>query len=376
MKRILFLEPVAERGGAEVVLIELLKNLDRTRFEPHVALLADGPLAGEVQPLAAGVYVFPRHRVRQLGVTACTIVKLARLVRRAGIDLVHTQGTKTHLYGGAVRLLTGVRELWHIYDPPPPRPGLIDRVVTKLGADGLLFIADGARRSFSALMDTARADVVYPGIQPAPPPGGDTLASVLARLRVASSAPLILQVSRMQAFKGHRTLIEASREVLSRFPDAVVVMAGTVLFGLEEDYPERLRRLIEDAGLAGRVHLAGWLTDVELAALYHHCACLCYAEVVGPYSLVILEAMAAGRPVVATRTEGSALLVEDGRTGLLVPPEEPDALARALIEVLAQPERARRMGEAGRERQARHFTSAAMTRAIESVHARLLGVSA
>lgn len=368
--RILFIEPVAERGGAEVVLLGVLKHLDRTRFEPHVALLSDGPLVAELSGLAT-VHVFPKHRVRQLAATLSAIRGLCALVKKAGIDVLHTQGTKTHLYGGAVRALTGVPELWHVYDPPPPRPGWLDRVVTRVPTDALVFISEAPLDAFGSLMDTEGAEVVYPGIDAPAPPAPGVLQGVLDRLGIKPDAPLILQVSRLQAFKGHTTLIDAVAD-LTRFQDLQVVMAGATLFGLEEDYPALVRARIERAGLSARVHLVGWLSDAELSALFHHAACLCYAELVGPYSLVILEAMAAGRPVVASRTAGSELLVEDGRTGHLVPAGDARAMAGALARILGDPKGAARLGEAGRERQAARFTGAAMTRRIEAVHQRLL----
>lgn len=369
---ILFLEPVAERGGAEAVLLSILRHLDRARFEPHVALLADGPLVAELSGLAT-VHTFPGHRVREVTRTLACVRALAALVRERGIRALHTQGTKTHLYGAAVRWLTGVPELWHVYDPPPPAPGWIDRVVTRLACDQLVFISESPRRAFGSLMDTDRAEIVYPGIDPPPPPDPAALASALSRLKVDPAAPLVLQVSRLQAFKGHATLIAAAAALKDRYPALRVVMAGATLFGLEEAYPRELERQIAAAGLTGRVLMAGWLSDAELSALFHHAACLCYAERVGPYSLVILEAMAAGRPVVAARTAGSELLVEDGATGWLVPVDDPPAMAAALARVLDDPAGAARLGAAGRARQNAHFTAAGMTRAIEAMHARLVG---
>ena len=371
---ILFIEPVAERGGAEAVLLSLLRHMDRARFEPHVALLADGPLAAELAGLAT-VHRFARHRVRELVATIGCVRGLSALVRAHGIRVLHSQGTKTHLYGGAVRALTGVPELWHVYDPPPPTPGWIDRVVTRLPTDQLVFISEAPRRAFAGLMDTARAQVVHPGIDAPPPPDPAALAATLARLGIAPDAPLILQVSRLQAFKGHATLIAAAALLKERYPDVRVVMAGATLFGFEEEYPKELELAIARAGLTGRVQLAGWLSDAALSALFHHAACLCYAERVAPYSLVILEAMAAGRPVVASRTAGSELLVEDGVTGRLVPVDDAPAMAAALGAVLDEPAAATRMGAAGRARQAARFTAAGMTRAIEAVHARLMGAA-
>jgi glycosyltransferase involved in cell wall biosynthesis len=370
-RRILYLEPVGERGGAEVVLLDVLRHLDRTCYEPHVALLADGPLRAELADLA-DVHVFPQHRVRHIWRTSVTILKLVSLTQQLGIHLIHTQGTKTHLYGGALRKLTGRRELWHIYDPPPGKPSWVDRVTTRFATDQAVFISAGPRQAFGQLMDVERAAVIHPGIAPREAPPPDTLARVLSRLGIPRTAPLILQVSRLQAFKGHEYLLRAAARLRMAHPALQVVMVGSTLFGLEADYPGRLRGLIQELGLEAVVHLPGWLPDAELRALHAHATCLCYAEVTSPFSLVILEAMAAGRPVVATRTDGSQLLVEEGTTGLLVPPCDPEALARALEEILTDPERAARLGAAGKRRQAEHFTAAGMTASIQALYDRML----
>src|SRR5204863_4610412 len=125
---VLFIEPVAERGGAQVVMLDLLRGLDRAQFVPHVALLAHGPLAAEVRALGVDVAEYPTHRVRNVPAAARAVRWLVALARDRGIHLLHTQGNKTHVYGGLVRLFTGLPELWHLYDPPPEPPTLIDRV--------------------------------------------------------------------------------------------------------------------------------------------------------------------------------------------------------------------------------------------------------
>jgi glycosyltransferase involved in cell wall biosynthesis len=371
-RRILYLEPVGERGGAEVVLLDILRHIDRSRFEPHVVLLADGPLRQELVGLAESIHVIREHRVRHIWSTLAAIVQLANLARRLEIDLIHTQGTKTHLYGGALRKLTGRRELWHIYDPPPAAPSWVDRVTTRVATDQAVFISGGPRDAFAPLMDVAEAVVIHPGIGTRARPTPEEGSRVLTRLGIAARARVILQVSRLQAFKGHEYLLRATAQLVKVHPDVRVVMVGDTLFGLEPEYRSHLKRLTRELGLESVVHLAGWLPDGELAALYHHAACLCYAEVASPYSLVILEAMAAGRPVVATRTDGSQILVEEGETGLLVPPREPEALAAALGRLLSDGALAARLGAQGQKRQGEKFTAAGMTASIQAVYERML----
>ncbi|MBI4859069.1 MAG: glycosyltransferase family 4 protein [Candidatus Riflebacteria bacterium] len=372
-RRVLFVEPVAHRGGAEVVLLDLILEMDRRRFLPYAALLDQGPLAEEARQAGATVECFPGHRVRNVVATARAVRWLCRLVREWSIDLVHTQGTKTHLYGGLVRLLTGVPEVWHLYDEPPEPPSWIDRVTTRIPFDHAIFISEAPRRGFCKLMAVDRSTMVHPGVKPATPVDPGAIEQVLAGLGLPMAVPLILQISRLQAFKGHEHLIRAADLVRRRHPEARVLMVGGTLFGLEEEYPDRLRRLIVELGLERTVMMAGELPDTAVAALLEHCRCLCYAEVRGPYSLVILEAMARGKPVVAARTDGSELIVDHGATGTLVPPADPGTLGAALVEILDRPDLARSLGEAGFSRWQQKFSVDTMVTRTQEVYSSLLG---
>ena len=159
-----------------------------------------------------------------------------------------------------------------------------------------------------------------------------------------------MEVARLAEVKGQRTLLAAIAHV-----DATAVLVGR---DLEQGgaYERVLRAEAERLGVAKRVVFAGYRGDVP--ALLAGCDVFCLPSSAEGLPLVVLEAMAHGRPVVATPAGGTAELVVDGETGILVPPADASALADALRSLLADPERARRMGEAGRRRVLAEFSAA------------------
>ncbi len=165
--------------------------------------------------------------------------------------------------------------------------------------------------------------------------------------------------------KGHRFLIEAAARLKPSFPNLHVVLIGNG--GLRAE----LSVLVQRRGLHDSVHFLGERDDVEV--------CLAAMDLFVLPSLnegmgrALVEAMAAGLPVIASRVGGVPALIEHGRTGLLVPPGDPDALAEAIRQVLDRPDWARRMGQAASQRIGRTFEAAAMVRAIEHVYAQALG---
>jgi len=157
--------------------------------------------------------------------------------------------------------------------------------------------------------------------------------------------------------------IEAFRAIVRELPDARLWLAG--LLTREPDYVERVRKLIREWSLGGRVELLGFRNDAR--RLLRAADLLLHTAVADPHPRSVIEAMAAGRPVVAFAVDGVAETVVDGVTGRLVAPEDPDALAGAALELLRDPEARRRMGDAARERARSHFSDRGTADRVDAV---------
>jgi glycosyltransferase involved in cell wall biosynthesis len=165
--------------------------------------------------------------------------------------------------------------------------------------------------------------------------------------------PVVLSVGRMIERKGFPVLVRAARQL--RGKARVVIVGGG-------EYEGVVRREVERAGVGDVVELAGRLPNEALADLYRRCTVFCLPAMVDSrgetegLGVVLVEAMSHGRPVVASRSGGIVDAVEDGRTGLLVPPNDEETLARALLRLLDDGGLAAKMGAAGRERARRLFS--------------------
>jgi glycosyltransferase involved in cell wall biosynthesis len=173
-------------------------------------------------------------------------------------------------------------------------------------------------------------------------------------------------IGRISPWKGQHIFIQAAKLVNKRFPQARFVIIGAALFG-EQQYEKEVRQLPQELGVEQIVEFAGFCKDVNLAL--GNLDLVVHASTKGePFGQVIIEGMAAGKPVVATNGGGVPEIVEDGETGLLVPMGDATAMAEAICQILETPERARAMGRKGRERVAAHFTMDQTARRVEAVY--------
>lgn len=193
---------------------------------------------------------------------------------------------------------------------------------------------------------------------------GPGRAAARRALGLDDDQPVVLTAGRFLVQKGQRYLVAAVPELLRRFPDLAVVVLG------DGGLRDQLVRQVADLGIAEHVQLPGFRSDARMLLDAADVFALPSRQEAMP--LAALEAMEAGLPVVATRVFGSAEVVLDGQTGLLVPPADPAALARALGELLADPERGRRYGAAGQARFLAHYTSARMAADTLAVYEDLL----
>ncbi len=363
-RTILYFEPVAEVGGAERVLLSLLAHLDRTRFRPLVATIGRGPLHDELSRLGVPVRWFPRHRLSRFPATAAAVFWLAALARRTRAGWIHAQGTKAQIYAGLAARLAGARSLWHRYDPPPPGLGALERLAHALPRDRVIGITPASVEG----IPVRDVPIVLPGVEVPPPISPAERAEARAALGLAPGDFVVLNVGRLQAFKGHRHVLAAARRLAGEGVPVRVYIVGGALFGMEPHYPAELDRMVAASGVADRVHRTGYVPEPEVRRLHAAADALVHAALAEPFGLAVAEAMALALPVVAFAAVGPSILVEHGASGLLVPVGDETALAESLLGLARDPSLRSRLGQAARARVACRFTNAAMARAIEAIY--------
>jgi glycosyltransferase involved in cell wall biosynthesis len=359
--RILYLEPSALVTGGATALLRLISALDRKVFSPLVVLGSAGPLVSEFRgipgcrvlcrPLPSGLATTTRFNMMSgVAANAASILHYAAALKaianRWRPDVVHSNGLKTHFLSALARP-RGALLIWHMRDfvsmpYMPDRNAVLVRMLARRVPDVIVCNSETTKAS---LVDgpgggvTPRAIHIVPDGIDSPPgrkPIGDSL----------DSRPLcILLLGRIADWKGQHVFVEAVR-LLSRLHASVrFVIAGGATTSADLAYEQWVRSIVDAYGLGDRLTFAGVVRDV--GALFDEADILVHCSTSPePFGQVIIEAMAASVPVVATRLGAPASIVEDGVSGRLVPPGDPVALARTLDTLLNDAEMRRRFAEA------------------------------
>jgi len=189
-------------------------------------------------------------------------------------------------------------------------------------------------------------------------------ADVRVELGMPADVPLVGVVSRLTEQKGHAYLLDAFAEVIQALPSAHLLVVG------DGELRPALERQAARLGLQDSVTFTGRRADVPRIMMALDV--LAMPSLWEGFGLVLLEAMAAGKPVVASRVSAIPEIVADGETGLLVPPKDPAGLARALLILLRHPAQAREMGRRGRQRLEQQFTATCMVEQTRAVYESLI----
>jgi glycosyltransferase involved in cell wall biosynthesis len=341
-----------------------------------------GPHCDEVYDLRTGS-LFPLRRPDgRPPDLSCLLVKVFRFVRmvlalmaairRLRLDLVYVNYFPLHLVAGLACRLTNTPCIWH-------RRG----VSTRGGAYWMM-------RLFGAVLPTViicnshfvarsmprrarpRCRVVYNGVRTRHIRENQRHGVLRARLGLSSEHSLVSMFGSLTRYKGHEYFIRAAAHVIREFPAArfAIVGAQAALLRDARGMEAELRRLVDELGLADRVLFTGHLDEACLSMA--DCDIVCMPTVplgIGGegFGLVIAEAMAAGVPVVATNCGAPPEIIEDGRSGILVPPFDSEALGRAILRLLCDNRERRALGAAGQQRVVQHFDISRTARALEAI---------
>ena len=325
-----------------------------------------------VERAGSGVEIHPVRRHPRGGIELRLVLSIARLIRRYAPHVVHVHNWSTSLYGILGAHLAGVPAVVYglgggtTADVPTLRRRramralglLVDRFTTVCA-----YLANDLRTYWQVSDD--RISILKTGIDLTENRPRPNREEILKKYEIPLNASVVGTVTVIRPVKRIPDLIEAAGRLAESHPNLFLLLAGNPVGVRLDD----LRRDAERAGLGRRFLALGRIEDAReiLAAFDVFVNC---SEFEGT-SNAILEAMAAERPVVATDVGGSPELVEHERTGLLVPPRAPGALAQALDRLLRDADEARRLGEAGRKKVESDHTIESMAGAHETLYARL-----
>lgn len=340
-----------------------------SRYEPLVLLPGDGPLAAAcaragistaflpLPPVAGGLlYAAPR-----------ALASLARLAHRHDVVLLHSDSPRTALYAGTAAGLLDRPHLWHVRASRPSSE-FADAALLAL-SDLVVAVSRAAARRSAALTGSPRVRVVPTGLRP---PACRPRSEARALLRVPEDAYVAGVVGRVEPDKGIEEAVAALSVLRTIRPDAHLVFVGPV--DEASASARELRRFAEQQGVAPAVHLAGDQDDA--ATLLSAFDVLLHPSRHEALPRAVLEALHAGTPVVAAAVGGVPEAIQDGKTGLLVPPRDAARLGEAAGRLARDPLLAASLATAGRERARSLFSLEKMTGAITGIYDELLGGAA
>lgn len=384
MHRILYVHSSDELYGADRSLLRLVRDLDRSKFQPVVVLPNDvsypeRPLSRELEKLEIPCYARPMAVLRRLYFTPKGLPKLLQhgvrsapqlqaIIQEHGIDLVHSNSSAV-LSGGIAAKQAHLPHIWHtreIYAKPrwmgklmaALLPNLSTRIVAVSGPVKAQLIADGC--------PAEKIVVIHNGIDlerfgPKP----EARQKLRQAWQIADDEILVGMIGRISKWKGQSDFVHAAQRLATQYPNARFLIVGDVPPQQEELRTDLIQQ-INELGLQEKIRLEPFRLDTpEVFASLD--IFVLPSSLPDPYPTVLLEAMASGLPVVATNHGGATEMVTTG-AGLLVPPSDPMTMAGALALLTEQPALRNQFATQARDEALSRFAVAAYVQNIQQLY--------
>ena len=342
MQKILYLHAGAEMYGADKVLLELIKGLNKDEFEAHVILPNDGVLAGALESVGAKVkvidypilrrkYFNPKGILEYFGSYNRYSKKIAEYAKENGITLLHNNTTAV-LEGIYLKRKLKLPLIWHVHEIIVKPKAISDFINFLMGryADTIVTVSNAVANHVkqSRFVKNNQVQVIYNGVDNT--------------------------VYRVNAWKGQGDVLEAVTPILKANPKAVAFLAGSAFEG-EEWRVDELEKAISDLPVARQIKRIDYYS--KTTELYNMFDIFVLPSTnPDPLPTVVLESMACGKPVVGYRHGGVCEMVKEGVNGLLATPNQPAELSKAIQELVEKTEKREQFGKASVKRQKELFS--------------------
>jgi len=371
--KITYVLPNVESGGTERHVLSLARRIDRSGFSLSLITTAGGgslyPEFSAHLPVtilgdAARSRRFRKGPVEHLR----TVATLSRLLLRERPDIVHAYLPAANVIGPIAARLSGVprvivsKRAMAEYKAHYPLLRRVEPLGNRL-ADVILVNSDAVRRDVERTEGhwAGKFRRIYNGVAPILPWMTEEKEAFRRREEIPVDARVVLCVSNFYPYKGHGELVEAAARIVPAFRNVIFLMVGR-----DAGAMEATRAHVRERGIEGSVRFVGSRTDVP--DLLRASDLFVHPSREEGFSNAILEAMAAGLPVVACDVGGNPEAIVDGETGRLVPPRDPERFAGAMGELIADESKRKNFGEAGLRRSAERFSLDRMVGEMEALY--------
>ncbi|WP_423147443.1 glycosyltransferase family 4 protein [Rubrolithibacter danxiaensis] len=372
---ILVLHSSSDLYGASQVLLNVIKSLIEKGDNPIVILSENGPLTEKLTDLGAEVkiirlgilrrkYLSPRGLLNRINVIRQAQRELKQLISERKIEIVYSHTTAV-LVGALVAKQAGIKHIWHVLEITT-RPWFFVKVtgflLNNLSAT-IIAASNAVKEHWNQFTSRDKIIRIYNGINLRP--FEEKSGAIKAELHLHESCILIGMIGRVHYWKGQDYFLRIAGELSRTNPDIYFVMVGDAFPGYEYLY-SKLEKIVEEEKIADRVFNLGYRTDI-VNILNSLDIFVLPSVLPDPFPTVVLEAMAAAKPVVATKQGGAVEMIEDGVSGVLIPLNDAALSAKKMIEIIKDSEKRLRMGENAYKRVITEFSITAFNNAIVEV---------
>ena len=354
--KILYIQAHSDKiAGAELCLLNLIKRIDRNKFEPIVLLYNKANLADALEELGAGVIVKelgtisrsynPIRLIRFMGYLISGVYAVCRIIRKHKVDIIHCNQNVCIFYAVLAGCLTGAKCIWHVRNRVS-NFGIIGTLLYRLTYK-VICVSDSIKSPFVKTFSDAKLKVqtIYDGFPEAEETTDEMLVKLKDEFCISGNNKIIGTVGRITRWKGQDCFLRAGSILVKKYPDLKIVIVGDCAEGTKAEYAEsnkfkkELRNLAVELGLSANVIFTGFREDAWQIIKFFDVFVLPSIE--EPFGMVLLEAMLQGAPIVATNAGGVPEIIDDGREGFLVVPGQPWEMADAIEKILVSRETAK-----------------------------------
>jgi glycosyltransferase involved in cell wall biosynthesis len=341
--------PLAEqRGGGELMLLDLLEHGRGMGVDWTVIFLESGPMTDRVNSWGIKTYIIPCGQLREIHRWWSTVNQIAQLLKQECIEVVIGWMWKGHLYSGPAAQKVGVPCIWYQLENPGELT-LLKRLANALPAAAIITLSKSGQEIQSQLKPNCPIKLVYPGasIDRFNPKSLPSVQEVREKLGLPNDRPIIGIIGRLQKWKGMHVVVEAMPKILSQYPDTLCLIVGGK-HNFEPDYENLVAERIHQLGIGENVRMVGlqknvpeWMQAMDV---------IVHASDHEPFGIVVVEAMAMGKAVVASASGGPVEIITPKLNGLLTNYGDADQLAEGILSYLKDQSFADAIGQAARDR--------------------------